>query len=116
MTPPPIGSFIRPVPTAMYCYQVIKGIQEDEEGPECIYCKRFGYDPKTQRPVKDGRQDIHYLYGLKQVFDGVWKEEWNVKKPSGHAYRYTGGRCTSMTSSAPATRRRLSYRFSEEAT
>ena len=81
MTPPPIGSFIRPVPTAMYCYQVIKVIQEDEEGPECIYCKRFGYDPKTQRPVKDGRQDIHYLYGLKQVFDGVWKDEWNVETP-----------------------------------
>ena len=78
---PPLGSFIRPVPAALYCYQVIKVIPEDAESPECLFCKRFGYDPETQRPVQDGDQDIHYLNGLKQVMDGVWKDEWEFDTP-----------------------------------
>jgi hypothetical protein len=33
---PPLGSFIRPVPAALYCYQVIKVTPEDADGPECL--------------------------------------------------------------------------------
>jgi len=81
MTAPMIGEFIRPVPAASYCYQILKVITENAEGQECIFCKRFGYDNQAQRPVQDGDQDIQYLYGLKQISGVVWKDEWEFDTP-----------------------------------
>lgn len=79
--PPPLGSFIRPVPADLYCYQVVKIFPESDDDQECLVCKRFGYDQETQRPVQDGDHDIHYLKGLHQVLDGVWKDEWQYDTP-----------------------------------
>jgi hypothetical protein len=78
MSAPQIGDFIRPVPSTSYCYQVLKVHQGGDHGPECISCKRFGYDHETQRPVEDGHQDTHYLSGLKKIMDGVWKYGWEL--------------------------------------
>lgn len=60
---------------------MIKVIPEDADGKECLFCTRFGYDPETQRPVRDGQQDTHYLNGLTRIFDGVWKDEWEFDAP-----------------------------------
>jgi len=78
---PLLGRFIRPVPSALYCFQVIEFFPEDDNDVNCLVCKRFGYDPETQRPVQDGIQSIGYLKGLKQVADGVLKDEWPFDTP-----------------------------------
>lgn len=63
----------------MYCYQVVKVIPSDKEGPEQWWCKRYGY--ADGQPVKDGHQDIHYLNGLKSILPGIWKDEWEFDTP-----------------------------------
>lgn len=77
----PVGSFIRPVPAALYCYQVLKVSNGDDEGRARLVCKRFGYDQETQRPVVDGHQSTSYLNNLKPVIDGLWKEQWELNTP-----------------------------------
>ena len=80
MSAPTIGTFIRPVPKAGYCFEIIKVVPGDNEGEEQWWCKHYGCDENGQ-PFKDGRQDIHYLSGLKKVATGVWKDEWEFETP-----------------------------------
>lgn len=90
---PTIGTFIRPVPKLRYCYKIVRVIPRDDEGQEQWWCKRFGYDPGTDQPIKDGHQGIHYLNGLRQIAPDVWKDEgcewyvplyWRKMAPFGH--------------------------------
>lgn len=81
MATPAIGTYIRPVGHYAYCYQVVKVLPADKQGPEQWWCKRFGYDSDTKRPVKDGHQSIHYLNNLKGVLPDVWRDEWEHSTP-----------------------------------
>jgi len=76
-----IGTFIRPVPKKLYCFEVVKVIPADINGPEQWWCKRYGYNQTTGEPIKDGHHDIHYLNGLQAIAPGVWKDEWEHGTP-----------------------------------
>lgn len=78
--PPAVQSFIRPVgplPTA-YCYRVDRVHPADEDGVEVLECTRFGLSTEGT-PVKDGKQDKHWLDSLHRVANGVWRDEFDFK-------------------------------------
>jgi len=79
MPAPAIGTYIRPVPRRQYCLEVVRVIPEDRHGPEQWWCRRHGYDQDADQPIDDGMSDsLHYLNGLEQVFDGVWKDPFEA--------------------------------------
>ena len=81
MSAPAIGTFIRPVgSTYSYCFEVVKVIAKDKEGPEQWHCKRWGKSAEHQ-PMADGHHDIHYLNNLQEVLPGVWRGEWLPDTP-----------------------------------
>jgi len=77
-----VGTFIRPVGSIYrYCYEVVRVLPHDDEGPEQWWCKRWGMGPDHQ-PVEDtGGHNIHYLNGLKRISGDVWKDEREHSTP-----------------------------------
>lgn len=76
--PPPVGAFLRAVGMGHgYCLRVVQNFQaEREEGTEF---ERWGM--KDGAPVKDGHHDHCWMYGLRRVLPGVWKDEWKHGTP-----------------------------------
>lgn len=79
MSAPELGSFIRPVGSFAYCFELVRIVPRDEEGDEQWQLRRWGL--KDGAPVKDGHQSMSYLNGLKRVLPGVWKDEWKFDTP-----------------------------------
>ena len=81
MASPAIGTFIRPVGWVYcYCFEVVKVLPENDEGPEQWWCKRWGKSDDHQ-PVADGHHGISYLNNLQEVAPGVWRDPWEFATP-----------------------------------
>ena len=80
--PPPVGAYLRAVGQGYgYCLRVVRNFQpdpadRDQEGTEF---ERWGM--KDGIPIRDGHHDHCWLYGLKLVLPGVWKDEWEHDTP-----------------------------------
>lgn len=70
---PPIGAFIRPVGSYLYCMRVVAVHASSRECPETVEVERWGMENKN--PVRDGHHHHLWLTGLRRAAPGVWKTE-----------------------------------------
>lgn len=74
------GTFLRPVgrlPWFRFCYEVVRVIPENDEGPDHWTMRRWGLNNEHQ-PYQDdgprGNKALQYLTNLERVAPGVWKD------------------------------------------
>lgn len=74
------GAFLRPVARLhpfFFCYEVIRVIPENDEGPDHWTMRRWGLNNEHQ-PYQDdgprGANAVQYLTNLERVAPGVWKD------------------------------------------
>lgn len=70
---PPIGAFLRPVGTYLYCLRVTKVRAGGADGLSYIETERWGMEQK--QPVRDGHQYRSWVRDLRHVLPGVWRAE-----------------------------------------
>ena len=75
-TPPPTGAWLRPVGNFSYCLRAIESWPDDGDGP-CTKFERWGLDRDRQAPVQDGHHDHSWIYHLRQVLPGVWRDTFD---------------------------------------
>jgi hypothetical protein len=77
---PVLGSFIRPVGSFGYCFEMIRVNPSDGHDDEQWVLKRWGMN-KEKQPFNDGHSSYAYLRGLKRIAPDVWKHEWKFSTP-----------------------------------
>lgn len=72
------GTFLRPVgPLFCFCYEVVRVLPENHEGPDHWTMRRWGMSANRQPYQDDGpRGDnaLQYLTNLERVAPGLWKD------------------------------------------
>lgn len=72
-SPPPVGSFLRPVGKEYaYFMRVLRVYPATKNDGECIEYERWGVDDGA--PVRDGQQNKGWVRGLRQVLPGIWRD------------------------------------------
>ena len=77
-TPPPVNTFIAPVPVTDYgyCYKVVRAFADGG-----IEAARWGME--NSKPIDDGHVDSggHYIDGLRRVSSDTWEHPWTSPYP-----------------------------------